>query len=161
MRKYGIEHFHIEQIEECSDDVAADREAYWIGVYRAYSTGYNATLGGDGKFLYDHEAILKRLKEHPYSFDIANEFGCCIDIVRDIAQQYHIELLAHNEHRCKLITAYTKDGQKVQEFNSTSLAAQWCYEQGKCATLNSGVRGHIVDCANGKRKSAYGYIWKY
>lgn len=161
MRKYGIEHFHIEQIEECEDCVAADREAYWIGVYQAYATGYNATLGGDGKFLYDHVAIATRLKEHPYSQDIADEFNCGIDIIRSIAQQYHIELLAHNEHRCKFITAYTKDNQKVQEFDSTALAAQWCYEQGKCATLNSGVRSHIAEAANGKRKSAYGYIWKY
>ena len=36
MQKYGIEHFHIEQIEECENINAADREAYWIGVYNAY-----------------------------------------------------------------------------------------------------------------------------
>lgn len=161
MRKYGIEHFHIEQIEECSDDVAADREAYWIGVYKAYSTGYNATLGGDGKFLYDHEAILKRLKEHPYSFDIANEFGCCIDIIREIACQNKIQLLSRGDHNKKFITAYTKNGDLVQSFESTTEAAQWCFDNGKCTTLNSGVRGHIADVANGKRKSAYGYIWKY
>ena len=161
MQKYGIEHFSIEQIEECSDDIAADREAYWIGVYKAYSTGYNATLGGDGKFLYDHEAIANRLKEHPYSFDVAAEFGCCIDIVRNIANQYNISLLAHNERNKKFITAYTKKGDKVQDFESTVEAAQWCFDNGKCPTLNSGVRGHIADAANGKRKTAYGYLWKY
>lgn len=161
MRKYGIEHFSIEQIEECSDDVAADREAYWIGVCKAYSTGYNATLGGDGKFLYNHEAILKRLREHPYSFDIAHEFGCCIDIVREIASQNKIQLLSRGDHSKKFITAYTKDGDLVQSFESTSEAAQWCFDNGKCATLNSGVRSHIAEAANGKRKSAYGYIWKY
>lgn len=161
MRKYGIEHFSIEQIEECSDDVAADREAYWIGIYKAYSTGYNATLGGDGKFLYDHEAILNRLKQHPYSFDIADEFGCCIDIVREIASQNKIQLLSRGDYNKKFITAYTKDGNLVQSFESTTEAAQWCFDNGKCTTLNSGVRGHIADAANGKRKSAYGYIWKY
>lgn len=161
MRKYGIEHFSIEQIEECSDDMAADKEAYWIGIYKAYSTGYNATLGGDGKFLYDHEAILKRLKEHPYSFDIANEFGCCIDIVREIASQNKIQLLSRGDHSKKFITAYTKDGKLVQSFESTTEAAQWCFNNGKCTTLNSGVRSHIAEVANGKRKSAYGYIWKY
>lgn len=161
MRKYGIEHFSVEQIEECSDDVAADREAYWIGAYKAYSSGYNATLGGDGKFLYDHEAIAKRLKEHPYSFEVAAEFGCCIDIVRAIANQYEISLSSHNTHSKKYITAYSKNGDKIQDFNSTMEAAQWCYDNGKCATLNSGVRSHIADAANGKRKSAYGYIWKY
>jgi len=33
MRKYGIEHFKVEQIEECDNSLASDREAYWIGVY--------------------------------------------------------------------------------------------------------------------------------
>ena len=161
MRKYGTEHFCIEPIEECDDALAADREAYWIGVYEAYSKGYNATLGGDGKFLYDHEAIAKRLKEHPYSFDIAEEFGCCIDIVRDIARQNHIELSSHGEHNKKCISAYTKNGDKIQSFVSTVDAAEWCFNNGKCKTLNSGVRSHIAEAANGKRKSAYGYIWKY
>ena len=90
MRKYGTEAFSIELIEECDDAFAADREAYWIGVYNAYSTGYNATLGGDGKFLYNHEAIAKRLKEHPYSADVSAEFGCCADIIREIANQNNI-----------------------------------------------------------------------
>lgn len=161
MRKYGTDAFSVSLIEECDDTVAADREAYWIGVYKAYSTGYNATLGGDGKFLYDHEAIAKRLKEHPYSFDVADEFGCCIDIIREIANQNEIQLLSRGEHNKKFITAYTKNGDAVQSFDSTVEAAQWCFDNGKCATLNSGVRGHIADCANGKRKSAYGYIWKY
>lgn len=157
MRKYGIEAFSIELIEECDDTRAADREAYWIGVYNAYSTGYNATLGGDGKFLYDHEAIANRLREHPYSADVSAEFGCCADIIREIANQNNIQL----QRNKKTITAYSKDGKKIKTFNSTIEAAQWCFDNGKCITLNSGVRGHIAEVANGKRKTAYGYIWKY
>lgn len=157
MRKYGTEAFSIELIEECDDAFAADREAYWIGVYNAYSTGYNATLGGDGKFLYNHEAIAKRLKEHPYSADVSAEFGCCADIIREIANQNNIQL----QRNKKTITAYSKDGKEIKSFNSTIEAAQWCFNNGKCVTLNSGVRSHIAEVANGKRKSAYGYIWKY
>ena len=157
MRKYGTEAFSIELIEECDDAFAADREAYWIGVYNAYSTGYNATLGGDGKFLYNHEAIAKRLKEHPYSADVSAEFGCCADIIREIANQNNIQL----QRNKKTITAYSKDGKEIKSFNSTIEAAQWCFDNGKCVTLNSGVRSHIAEVANGKRKSAYGYIWKY
>ena len=108
MRKYGIEHFEIQKIEECEDIAAADREAYWIGVYSAYQTGYNATLGGDGKFLYNHNIIAERLKEHPYSSDIAEEFGCCLDIVREIAKQNNIKLLP-KEHGSKSISAFTKN----------------------------------------------------
>lgn len=58
----------------------------------------------------------------------------------------------------KHVVAYTKNGEKIEEFDSTVLASQWCFEQGKCADLCSGVRAHISACANGKRKTAYGYI---
>lgn len=160
MRKYGIEHFKIQKIEECEDIAAADREAYWIGVYSAYQTGYNATLGGDGKFLYNHDIIAERLKEHPYSSDIAEEFGCCLDIVREIAKQNNIKLLP-KEHGSKSISAFTKNNQFVKSFNSTVSAAEWCFQEQKCKTLNSGVRAHIAEAANGKRKSAYSYIWRY
>jgi hypothetical protein len=61
----------------------------------------------------------------------------------------------------KPISAYTKEGVFIQRFPSTVEAAKWCYSEGKCSTLKSGVRSHIGDAAKGKRKSAYGCLWKY
>lgn len=164
MRKYGIEHFKIELIEET--DNPGEREIYWIGFYDGYTRGYNATKGGDGKQLYDHQAILARLKEHPYPCDIAEEFNCCRDIICNLAKQNNIEIKnkaneLFKEKLSKRIFAYSKSGKFIQSFSSTSDAAKWCFENKKCATLNSGVRSHIAEAANGKRKSAYSYIWKY
>ena len=164
MRKYGIEHFKIELIEET--DNPEEREIYWIGFYDGYTQGYNATKGGDGKQLYNHQAILTRLKEHPYPCDIAEEFGCCKDIVCNIAKVSHIEVKnksheAFKEKLSKSISAFSKDGVFMQSFISVSEAAKWCFDNKKCTTLNSGVRSHIAEAANGKRKSAYTYIWKY
>lgn len=48
--KYGMENFSIETIEEVEDDFLGEREIYWINYYNSYSKGYNATLGGDGKW---------------------------------------------------------------------------------------------------------------
>ena len=166
IQKYGIEHFQIEQLEECSDYEAADREAYWISYYKAYSKGYNATLGGDGKFLNNHEANRLRLLEHSYPIDIDEEFDCCRDIVYDIAHKYNIPVRNKGIEqmaiqKSKKIGCYSKTGELIKEFPSTVEAGKWCFENHYCATLNSGVRGHIADCANGKRKTAYKYIWKY
>ena len=48
-KKYGIEHFHIEEIEEVENDLLDEREKYWIQYYNCYgNNGYNATIGGDG-----------------------------------------------------------------------------------------------------------------
>ena len=164
MRKYGIENFQIELVEET--DSPEEREIYWIGYYDGYTKGYNATKGGDGKYLYDHNAILNRLKEHPYPCDIVKEFGCCRDIVYKIAKQNNIDVRNKSEEKLKelkskSISAFTKSGEFIQSFDSTVLAAEWCYNNNKCNTLNSGVRSHIADVANGKRKSAYGFVWKY
>lgn len=62
MRKYGIEHFHIEQIEET--DKPEEREIYWINFYNSYKNGYNATLGGDGKKYIDYDLVCKVYQEN-------------------------------------------------------------------------------------------------
>lgn len=164
MKKYGIEHFHIELIEET--DNPNEREIYWIKVLEGYTKGYNATLGGEGTKQFNYEKILVRLREHPYPIDIAKEFKCSPDLVHKIAKKYNVliknksnELM--KETRSKAISAFTKDGQYVKSFPSAAEGAIWCFETGKSASITSGVRGHIAEVANGKRKSAYGYIWKW
>ena len=131
MRKYGVEHFKIELIEETENP--EEKEIYWSGYFDGYTQGYNATKGGDGKRLYDHEAIIARLKEHPYPCDIANEFGCCNDLVCDLAKKNSIKVRSKSNERMKemlskMISAYTKQGEFVKSFPSTAEAAKWCFE---------------------------------
>lgn len=49
MRKYGIENFSFEIIEECSEKELDEKEVYYIKEYNSYYDGYNSTLGGQGK----------------------------------------------------------------------------------------------------------------
>lgn len=165
INKYGKEHFSIILIETCADFLLEEREKFWIQYYNSYNNGYNATLGGDGKILFDHEAIKNRLLFYPYPTDVANEFGCSPDLVRNIAKQNNILIKNKGnetfESNKKPIKQYDKNNQFIQIFSSTVEAAEWCFKNKKCKTLNSGVRGHISEAANGKRKTAYGYIWKY
>lgn len=49
INKYGAEHFSIHLIEECDISIENEREQYWIGYYKGYEEGYNATRGGEGK----------------------------------------------------------------------------------------------------------------
>lgn len=46
MITYGIHHFSIEKIEECSDEELDEKEIYWIAQYNSFYNGYNATIGG-------------------------------------------------------------------------------------------------------------------
>ena len=47
MRKYGLEAFTFEVIEECEQKDLSNREIYWISYYDSYANGYNETPGGE------------------------------------------------------------------------------------------------------------------
>ena len=52
-RKYGVENFTFEEIEEVENDLLDEREKYWISFYDSYYNGYNSTIGGRLVQLYD------------------------------------------------------------------------------------------------------------
>jgi hypothetical protein len=57
MRKYGIENFEIESIEQCPDDLLNEREIYWIEKLDTFHNGYNETLGGEGRTQIPREEV--------------------------------------------------------------------------------------------------------
>ena len=58
IKKYGIEQFKKEIIEEVSKEEVNKRERYWIKKLRANDIriGYNLTLGGDGGDVFTHKS---------------------------------------------------------------------------------------------------------
>lgn len=49
MRKYGIDNFSFEVLEETSVAQLNEREQYWIEYYHSYEDGYNNTRGGESR----------------------------------------------------------------------------------------------------------------
>ena len=77
IKKYGSEHFHITQIEECPTNLLNEREVFWIQFYDSYNNGYNMTEGGDGTVFYNREQILEYWNQGYNQIEISKIIGCC------------------------------------------------------------------------------------
>lgn len=53
-RKYGLENFTFEVIEECAPEDLNIKEQYWINFYHSYPDGYNMTSGGETNYGENH-----------------------------------------------------------------------------------------------------------
>lgn len=167
-KKYGIDSFKIELIEECSKDMAHNRERYWIEKYNSFYNGYNENFGGSGNNIYNHNYIEQKLKEFPFPYLVAKDCNCSRDVVYNVAKNKNIKVRNYNHDNCinindrKTIIQYDKTTNSIiKKFNSVTEASEWLLNNNIIKKLNSGVRSHLGDVANGKRKSAYGFIWKY
>lgn len=160
MNKYGIEHFHIELIEET--EYPEEREVYWIEQKGSFKNGYNATLGGDGKKYIDYDLVIATYKEIPIISKVAEKLKISEDSVSLILKSRQVELLPKKEVAqmvCgKIVNQYDLENNYIQSFPSAKVAAE---SLGKITRSSNGASSHISDVCKGKRKTAYGYKWKF
>ena len=160
MRKYGTKHFHIELLEET--DFPEERETYWIEQKRSYKEGYNATLGGDGKKYIDYDVVIAMYKELQNQNEVARRMSISPCTVGNILKANNIDRLEKSRVSAlatgKIINQYTLNGDYIQSFPSAKAAA---VSLGKITASSNGASSHITEVCKGKRKTAYGYIWKF
>ena len=161
MNKYGVEHFHIEQLEDCSASEAAEREMYWIQKLNTNgNTGYNATLGGDSKHYYDYEEIANKYLELQNQKETVKYFNCDVYTVKVACEEYDVDILStkevlRNKSECVVMLPENKI------FNSASEAAEYIIFRKKSKSSVHGTASHIRDVCRGSHKTAYGHKWKY
>ena len=162
IRKYGIDNFTIEKIEEVDIKELSNREIYWIEYYHTFSNGYNATLGGDGKILYDYDLVAQLIKLNYRTEEICKIIGCSPDTVRLVAKKNDLKIARKKDcmHMKKQVHQFNKQGEYIQSFESYGQAAQWLKDNGYIKEVLSGVKTHIGEVCTGKRKTAYKFIWK-
>ena len=160
MRKYGIEHFNIELIEETNNP--EERECYWIEQKQSFKHGYNATIGGDGRKYIDYDLVIATYKETQNVAETARRLNIDRNHANSILHLNNIDVLSANEvnqkRLGKIINQYTLTGEYIQSFPSAKTAAD---SLGKTTSTSNGATSHITDVCRGKRKTAYGYIWKF
>lgn len=164
MNKYGIEHFSIKEIEKCPIDVLEEREQFWINKLNTFHNGYNATLGGDGKLLYDYDIFVEEYKNGLTVSEIMKKYGCCYDTVLLAIHKAGLDssINARNKKPTVSIIQIDLNNNIIQIFNSVSDAARWLIDNNKTQCLKEkGIVGHILDVARNKRRTAYGYKWQF
>lgn len=158
IKKYGKDNFSLHVLEECTDGLASEREIWYIKKLKTYAYGYNATIGGDGKQLFDHNVIKAQLEAGLSQKLITELNGCSIDLVRQIRLENSIPLTKIRKQPS--VVAYTEDETEVGVFISAREAFRFLREIGITDARSDGGT-HINAVCNGRRKAAYGFKWKY
>ena len=163
MRKYGIEHFHIELIEET--DSPEEREVFWIENKRSFKNGYNATVGGDGKKYIDYDLVISTYKEIKSIIDTAKALNISADSVSNILHQNNISIISSSEVNLnkygKITNMYSLEGEFLKSFSSTNEAAQYMIDNNLTNCKKTTIKQHITEVCTGRRNTAAKYKWKY
>lgn len=165
INKYGIEHFHIELLEET--DNPSEREIFWIEKKQSFKNGYNATLGGDGKRYLDYDLIYSTYEVLQNATEVAKKLNISVDSVYIVIHQRGGVLKTaqtiNKELFSKAVKMFDKKtNEYIQSFSSLTEASQYLIDNNLTSSVKvKGISTHIRECANGIRKSAYGFIWKW
>lgn len=160
MRKYGVEHFSIDLIEECNYSMLSEREQYWIDYYNSYKDGYNATRGGDGSALYDYDSIIEKYTSGMTIREISEYFGCDRDVAQRALKRAKINPYTNGFKKISLeVNMHNKNNEFIKTFSSCRSAAQWLVDNGYTNANINTIATNIARVANGKRKTCYSFIW--
>ena len=161
MNKYGVEHFHIDLVEEVPIEELNLKEQFWIQQFNSYNYGYNATTGGDGKQLYDYHLFIKDYNNGMLINEIALKYGCDKHTVTDALRLYNIDTKKNNLDRQKhLVHQYDKQGNYIQSFESYREAARYLIANSETTAKITSIATNIGRVVKGERKTAEGYVWK-
>lgn len=159
IQKYGMEHFWIEEIEKCDDNLLDERERYWIKYYNSFNEGYNATTGGQDN-LKSHldkvEEVLNLWQQGLTINRIVKQTGLNVETIRGYLNKNGIDHkqikdranIFIGQAKAKMIYQYTIDNKFIQSWISTAEAVRNGYTRSCIQRSLSDGRPHG------------GYIWR-
>lgn len=165
INKYGAENFVIEVIEET--EKPEEREKYWIEELGSFKYGYNATLGGDGRPYIDYDLVIATYENIKNIAEVSRIMNIDASTVSKILHRNNIDIKSSGqvskEKTGKPVGMY-RDEELLKIFPSLTDAARYLIEQKNTSNSKYDLKGivaHIGQVCNGKRKTAYSYVWKY
>lgn len=160
MRKYGIDNFTIEIIDNCPDGERFLLESEYIQKYNSNNPeiGYNTVIEGTGRTLISTDAILEAWEEGLTINDTAKLLGVHKST---ISKRLHANNITDEEiqerrgesvkQRCsRPVLQYDLQGNLIKRWPSASS----CQEDGY-------TQSEISSCCRQEIRIAYNYLWKY
>lgn len=178
----GADHFQVETIEECANDLLDKREIFWINYYNSFWCGYNSTLGGQYRFNVSANKVIQYDINGNYIHLFLDAKEAAESVNRDEASirdaccrrrktcagyqwRYYQEdfpsiiapLLSDSSAHCdslikKAVIQYDIFGKKIRQFGSIEEAS----------TLTGIRRGNISRaCHSGGTTKAGGFQWRF
>lgn len=176
LKKYGVDNFSWEIIEECSVAQLSERERYYIEQYHTYigwddAKGYNMTVGGDG---YTGGTI--KVDQYDKNGKLLKVYSS----ISEAARQCDVHKTQITQC-CKLNPKYRSAGGYQWRYHGDeppslykyrdTLSVQQCFNNGEVvaeypsvveAAQTIGVSsGYIQACCNKGGIGAKGYMWRY
>lgn len=124
-KKYGLENFSFEPIEEIENEKLDEREKYWIDYYDSYKNGYNMTLGGRLVELYkwDLNEIINLYNETKSARKVAKIIGCDHSTIDNLLNANNVPRYKPGEQFNRIV-CLEKDN-NIYKFTSNREAAEW------------------------------------
>ena len=162
MKKYGIENFSVETLEETEEP--EEREKYWIEYFGSFKNGYNATIGGDGKPYIDRDLVVATYNEVLNCREVARRLNISKYSVANILKERNIEMIPSWEVSArktrKVVNQYSLNDEYIQTFSSIQDAARFL-EKENLAKSEKGAANNVSMVCHGKHQTAYGFKWKF
>ena len=151
----GFKHFSIVLLEQCEDNIANEREVYWIKKFNSFIDGYNDTYGGKGKHQIDYQEVIDLYNKFTNIAMISRLLNKSIDEIRYILHINNIQIFSGNVVSAKLsskrVNQYEINGNLIASYDSVREVER------KTGFCNSNISAVCL----GKRKTAYGFKWEF
>ena len=159
IRKYGVDNFVVEVIEEIEDELQlSSREMYWISYYNSCileedSNGYNMTYGGEGASKINKQKIYQLWNEGFGSLEIAKQTGHHSTSIKNILEtlEGYSKEIDFARNTGNTVFQYNENGELIGSYPSISYAAR-----------QVGVDPSVISkCCHGQKQSAAGFFWSF
>lgn len=159
LRKYSIENFSFDVLEECQQEKLNEKEIYWIKYYDSTNKekGYNIKSGGNsGGSIYNYEEIYNLWMEGYTCKEIQNLLNCGDQTVTSALRAYHItekdtKSRAINKN---IFVALSKEGVPLKIFRGMKEVS--LFFTGKECKADSLASRNIPN-----HYSLFGYYWDF